>query len=132
MPLHTEYRAFVDFDTDELIGIVPYWDAETMKRRFSQGSDADTADMKHDYIIYCKEEERLRKTFDANKDLVCEHLRRLIPDVELSGQWSLDIMQNGDDFWLIDMALAFNSAFVDKMPVKIAAPEENWLPDLGR
>lgn len=132
MPLHTEYRAFVDFDTDELIGIVPYWDAETMKRRFSQGSDADTADMKHDYIIYCKEEERLQKTFDANKDLVCEHLRRLIPDVELSGQWSLDIMQNGDDFWLIDMALAANSAFVDKMPVKITASEENWLPDLGR
>ena len=132
MPLHTEYRAFVDFDTDELIGIVPYWDAETMKKRFSKESDADTADMKHDYIIYCKEEERLRRTFEANKDRVCEHLRRLIPDVELSGQWSLDIMQNDDDFWLIDMALAANSAFVDKMPVKIATPEENWLPDLSR
>lgn len=131
MPLHTEYRAFVDFDTDELIGIVPYWDADTMKKRFSKESDADTADMKHDYIIYCKEEERLQKTFDANKDRVCEQLRRLIPDVELSGQWSLDIMQNGDDFWLIDMALAANSALVDKMPVKITAPEENWLPDLG-
>ena len=88
--------------------------------------------MKHDYIIYCKEEERLRKTFDANKDLVCEHLRRLIPDVELHGQWSLDIMQNGDDFWLIDMALAANSALVDKLDRKLPAPEENWLPDFSR
>lgn len=131
MPLHTEYRAFVDFDADELIGIVPYWDPETMKKRFFEESDADTADMKHDYIIYCKEEERLRKTFDQNKDRITEHLRKLIPNVALSGQWSLDIMQNEEDFWLIDMALAANSAFVEKLPVKIHAPEENWLPDFG-
>lgn len=131
MPLHTEYRAFIDFDTDELIGIVPYWDAETMKKRFSQCEDADTADMKHDYIIYCKEEERLQKTFDANKDMLADRLRDMIPDIDLKGQWSLDIMQNGDDFWLIDMALAAGSALADKLPVKLTAPEENWLPDLS-
>ena len=130
MPLHTEYRAFIDFDTDELIGIVPYWDSESMKKRFSQGSDADTADMKHDYIIYCKEEERLQKTFDANKDMLAEKLKDMIPDIDLKGQWSLDIMQNGDKFWIIDMALAANSALVDRLPVKLEAPEENWLPDL--
>ena len=130
MPLHTEYRAFIDFDTDELIGIVPYWDSESMKKRFSQGSDADTADMKHDYIIYCKEEERLQKTFDANKDMLAEKLKDMIPDIDLKGQWSLDIMQNGDEFWIIDMALAANSALVDRLPVKLEAPEENWLPDL--
>lgn len=130
MPLHTEYRAFIDFDTDELIGIVPYWDSESMKKRFSQGSDADTADMKHDYIIYCKEEERLQKTFDANKDILAEKLKDIIPDIDLKGQWSLDIMQNGDEFWIIDMALAANSALVNRLPVKLEAPEENWLPDL--
>lgn len=132
MPLHTEYRAFIDFDTDELLGIYPYWDAEIMKRRFSQSEDADTADMTHDYIIYCKEEERLQKTFDANVEKVKERLFAMIPDIELSGQWSLDVMQNGDDFWLIDMALATNSALVDKLPMKLEAPEENWLPDLGK
>ena len=130
MPLHTEYRAFIDFDTDELIGIVPYWDSESMKKRFSQESDADTADMKHDYIIYCKEEERLQKTFDANKDMLAEKLKDMIPDIDLKGQWSLDIMQNGDEFWIIDMALAANSALVDRLPVKLKAPEENWLPVL--
>lgn len=130
MPLHTEYRAFIDFDTDELIGIVPYWDSESMKKRFSQESDADTADMKHDYIIYCKEEERLQKTFDANKDMLAEKLKAMIPDIDLKGQWSLDIMQNGDEFWIIDMALAANSALVNRLPVKLEAPEENWLPDL--
>ena len=130
MPLHTEYRAFIDFDTDELIGIVPYWDSESMKKRFSQGSDADTADMKHDYIIYCKEEERLQKTFDANKNMLAEKLKDIIPDIDLKGQWSLDIMQNGDEFWIIDMALAANSALVNRLPVTLEAPEENWLPDL--
>ena len=130
MPLHTEYRAFIDFDTDELIGIVPYWDSESMKKRFSQESDADTADMKHDYIIYCKEEERLQKTFDANKDMLAERLKAMIPNIDLKGQWSLDIMQNGNEFWIIDMALAANSALVDRLPVKLEAPEENWLPDL--
>lgn len=132
MPLHTEYRAFIDFDTDELLGIYPYWDAEIMKRRFSQEEDADTADMTHDYIIYCKEENRLRKAFDANVKKVKEHLLSMIPDVELRGQWSLDIMQNGDDFWLIDMALAVNSALADKLPMRLAVPEENWLPDLSK
>lgn len=132
MPLHTEYRAFIDFDTDELIGIVPYWDTEVMKKRFGSEADADTADMKHDYIIYCKEEQRLADTFAANKDKIAEKLQELIPDIELSGQWSLDIMQNGDAFWLIDMALAANSALVDKLPVRLTAPEENWLPDFNK
>ncbi|MBQ7431343.1 hypothetical protein [Butyrivibrio sp.] len=129
MPLHTEYRAFIDFDTNELLGIVPYWDAESMKKRFSQEDDADTADMKHDYIIYCKEEERLQKTFDENIGKISDHLKSLIPDIDLKGQWSLDIMQNGEDFWLIDMALAANSALVNKLPIKLEAPAENWLPD---
>lgn len=132
MPLHTEYRAFIDFDTDELLGIVPYWDAESMKKRFSKGSDADTADMKHDYVIYCKEEKRLQDTFNANVDMVTEHLKKLIPDIALIGQWSLDIMQNGDDFWIIDMALAANSALVTKLPMKLETPAENWLPDFKK
>ena len=131
MPLHTEYRAFVDFDADELIGIVPYWDAETMKKRFAQESDADTADMKHDYIIYCKEEVRLQNTFDDNVQIVSKHLKQLIPEIDLRGQWSLDIMQNGDDFWLIDMALAAASALADKLPVRLKVSDENWLPDMG-
>lgn len=39
-------------------------------------------------------------------------------------------MQNDDDFWLIDMALAANSAFSDKMPIKFTVPEESWIPNL--
>jgi hypothetical protein len=42
-----------------------------------------------------------------------EAIAKLIPDVNLEGQWSLDVMQNGDDFYLIDMATADTSALND-------------------
>jgi hypothetical protein len=39
-------------------------------------------------------------------------------------------MQNDDDFWIIDMAQASNSALVDCVPKNLLKPvEENWLPD---
>lgn len=45
----------------------------------------------------------------------------------------LDIMQNGDDFWFIDMAVAENSAFYrETVPPALRNPmEENWLPDIN-
>ena len=56
----------------------------------------------------------------------------LVPDVELSGQWSIDIMMNGNDFYIIDMGLAENSAFYNSVPIeKRRVTQENWLPDLS-
>lgn len=44
-------------------------------------------------------------------------------------QWSLDVMQNGDDFWLIDMALANQSALNDVVPKeKLTNQSIDWLP----
>lgn len=38
-------------------------------------------------------------------------------------------MQNGEDFWIIDMALAENSAFADCIPEEKRKPvKENWIP----
>lgn len=34
LPLHTEYRVFVDFDEDVVLGMTPYWDPAVMKHRF--------------------------------------------------------------------------------------------------
>lgn len=43
----------------------------------------------------------------------------------------MDIMQNGEDFWVIDMELAENSAFSDCIPEGKRRPlEENWIPKL--
>jgi len=131
-PLHTEYRAFVDFDTDEVLGIVPYWDSESMKKRFSGGLDAESPHMVHDYMIYCAYEEKLMKRFKENVSKVEEELIKVIPEINLSGQWSVDIMQNGDDFWIIDMALAANSALVNKIPQdKLKELKEDWIPKIN-
>lgn len=133
LPLRTEYRAFIDFDTKQVIGIHPYWDAKVMKNRFDNGTDANTPKMLHDSVTYRVCEDMLAKQYGENKDRVVEHLQAVIggADIQMSGQWSVDIMQNGNDFWFIDMAQADRSAFY-----KEAVPEElrkvsneNWLPE---
>lgn len=128
MPLHTEYRVFIDCDADEILGITPYWKLDIMKNRFRKASNADE---KHDFVIYSMHEKTLMERYHRNKDLVLEKVKVLLPALHLKGQWSLDIMQNGDDFWLIDMALAANSALSDCVPKgKLKAVRENWLPKL--
>ena len=131
MPLHTEYRVFVDFDTDEILGISPYWEPEMMKNRFSMQDDASSPHQKHDYVIFKMHEDTLMKRYNDNKDNILLHIKELLPDVKLTGQWSIDIMQNGDTFWLIDMATASSSALRECVPSeKLRVSAENWIPTL--
>lgn len=134
MPLHTEYRVFIDLDNCSVLGIAPYWDPAVMKDRFANHADSETADKKHDYIIYSMHEEKLMQRYHENKDMLIEKVKDMLPDLSngLSGQWSLDIMQNGDDFWLIDMATADTSALNHYVPSGLLRKsEENWIPKLG-
>lgn len=129
LPLHTEYRVFVDADIDEVLAIAPYWDPETMKKRFEKGENAQEI---HDYIIYLGHERFLMERYEKNKGKVVEHIRKMLPDLCLEGQWSIDVMQNGNDFWIIDMAVAENSAFYDRVPKEKRKPvKENWIPRLS-
>lgn len=129
LPLHTEYRVFVDFDTDEVLGISPYWEPTMMKHRFSQEDDASSPHQRHDYIIYKMHEETLMGRYNDHKDEIIHHIKEMLPDVALTGQWSIDIMQNGDDFWLIDMATADTSALRECVPNNLLKKTpENWIP----
>ncbi len=131
MPLRTEYRVFIDCDADKVIGISPYWEPETMKKRFGHAPDADSPHNLHDYVIYQAHEETLMQRYHENKDAVLKHIEAILPDLDLEGQWSIDIMQNGDEFWLIDMATAETSAFYECVPQRLRKPsEENWIPVL--
>lgn len=38
LPLHTEYRVFVDFDTKEILGASPYWRSDVMKNEFKKSA----------------------------------------------------------------------------------------------
>ena len=131
LPLHTEYRIFVDFDTDEIIGINPYWDPEVMKQRFGHEDDADTPHQIHDYVIYQMHEQVLMERYENNKALIQEKLAKIIPLINLSGQWSVDIMQHRDEFYIIDMALAYNSALNNCVSKeKLRTVKEDWIPRL--
>lgn len=130
LPLHTEYRVFVDADQKTVLGISPYWEPDTMKNRFKSGA-ADSMHHAHDYAVYKAHEETLMARYNASKDSVVEHIQSILPNLDLTGQWSVDIMQNGDEFYIIDMALAENSAFYECVPPELRRPSaENWIPQL--
>ena len=129
MPLHTEYRVFVDMDTKQVIGMNPYWDPDVMKRRFGHETDADSPHQTHDYIIFRMYEDTLMARYKENAEKVKKHIEYMLPYFLLDGQWSIDVMQNGDDFYIIDMALAANSALVECVPKNLLKPlQENWIP----
>ncbi len=128
LPLHTEYRVFVDFDTKSVIGAVPYWYPEQMLSRFSSGMGTSMHD-RHDYVVYRAHMDTMMERFNQNRSKVEYQITNLIKNMSLSGQWSIDVMQNGDEFWLIDMATADTSALKEYLPCVIKPREVNWLPE---
>lgn len=129
LPLRPEYRLFVDFNRKSVIGMSPYWEPNLMKSRFGKETDPDNV---HDYITFRMQEQSLESAYTENIGRVEAAVSEFIREVDLQGQWSLDIMQQGKDFWIIDMALAQNSALYSCVPDHLKAPlEEEWLPKLG-
>ena len=126
LPLNTEYRIFVDFDTKSILCDNQYWDKEVMNKRFSENRSGHDV---HDVITYNMASERLEKTYSENIGKVRSMVQKLLENnVEMKGQWSIDIMQVGNDFYLIDMALAENSFYYDRVPKELRNPTpENWL-----
>lgn len=122
LPLRTEYRVFIDCDTDEVIGMSPYWEPEMMKKRFGHEADAASPHQFHDYVTFCAAEPKLMERYHANKDNVRRQVEAMLPDLDLEGQWSLDIMQSGDTFYVIDMALASTSALRECVPADLLKP----------
>lgn len=133
LPLHTEYRIFADFDTKEILGMSPYWHSDVMKKRFGSGIDSECPHNVHDYIIYQMHEDILMERYEKNKDMLRNKIEELLYNVtDLGGQWSIDIMQNDSDFYIIDMALAKDSALNNCVPIdKMKKIEENWLPKIN-
>lgn len=131
LPLRTEYRVFVDFDTQEILGISPYWKPEVMRNRFMNSRDSENPDMVHDAITYMAQEEMLMARYNENKELVLENIKKILPGINLQGQWSIDIMQNGNEFWVIDMAMASDSALSECIPEgKLIRAQQSWIPEL--
>lgn len=131
MKLHTEYRVFVDFDTKTVLGVHNYWDPEKIKSHLDGLAANGDVKAVHDRITFEVAEEALCARYEANKDKVCSAVQEFLGSVKgLSGQWSIDVMQNGDDFWLIDTAIAESSVYyLDTVPRELRRSyTENWIP----
>ena len=102
MALRPEFRVFYDFDKQKLLYTVNYWNYQYCEEHLSV----------EDKAVFSNAEAQLNKYFKQHVDevekLVIEHM----PRAWLEGKWSIDIMMNDEnDFYLIDMALAKNSAY---------------------
>ena len=110
-------------------------DPEIMLERFEQQADAADPDMRHDAIVFRAHQEVLTERFKRFKDVVGSQVEALLPELELTGQWSLDIMANddaGEHLYAIDMAPASSSALSHHVPVGLLKHEDvDWLPRLG-
>ncbi|PAF27431.1 hypothetical protein CHH61_03280 [Shouchella clausii] len=110
MPLRTEFRAFVDCEKNELIGVVPYWHPIVMKRALKVGLSES---IQQDYQTYLRHEDKLTAEYNAHLSHVRKEIECILPNLHLSGQYSIDIMKNGDDFYVIDLALMSESALTE-------------------
>ena len=75
----------------------------------------------------------LHNRYNENKSMVCEHLKSIISKCNLSGRWSIDVMQNGSEFYIIDMQEPVNSTYYNEtVKEDLRKPNsECWVPDLS-
>lgn len=116
LPLRSEFRVFYDFDKGRPVFTANYWDFDYV---FPHLYDAT------DRIIFEHERDRLDRTFRDNwarvQAMVDTAMKRV---TGLTGQWAVDIlMDEWDNLWLIDMAIARRSAFWEQRPDKDTYPE---------
>lgn len=129
LPLHVEYRVFIDCDTHEILSIHPYWDPNGMKNHFSKYAKGGNINHIHDYIVFKSFEDKMIKKYEVNKNIILENLQPIVDKLDLTGQWSLDIMDDGEKLWLIDMAVAEQSTFYESIPEEKRRPVlEVWIP----
>lgn len=75
----------------------------------------------------------LHNRYNENKSMVCEHLKSIISKCNLSGQWSIDVMQNGSDFYIIDIQEPVNFTYYNEtVKEDLRKPNSECLvPDLS-
>lgn len=142
MPLRTEFRVFYDFNEGKVLGVANYWHPEEMIKAlipysvrsiFSEITDVneqrklkkqllaklDNYDKQgfEEYFAYLDTKDLIVQEYEALKVVVASKVAKAFDENEcpLKGQWSIDIMKNGDDFYFIDAAVMSQSALVDRM-----------------
>ena len=107
---------FYDFDKGRTVFVANYWDSDYVFPHLYEATDR---------IIFEHERGRLETAFQENRVRVQEMVETAMKRVSsLTGQWSVDIlMDEEDNLWLIDMAIAQRSAYWEQRPDKAEYPE---------
>jgi len=104
MPLRNEFRTFYDFDKKRAMYTVNYWDYDFCK----ESMEYDLSNK----IIFNHEKNKLLRGFSKNKDRIELLVSDKMKEVQLEGIWSIDtLIDENNDIWLIDMALAEESSY---------------------
>lgn len=111
MPLRNEYRVFYDFDNRKALYVVNYWDWDYCHDTICRNAS--------DKIIYEESYKHLEYIYNKNKDKVMKLVEKHMQNVNLSGIWSIDILEDEQsEFWLIDMALGYRSAYWEERKIE--------------
>lgn len=107
MPFRSEMRLFYDFDRHRYLYDVNYWDWDNC----------------HDYIcrnpedaeVYEDDYQCIAEELDIRKNIHLTNIANALYSVNsLKGIWSVDFILTDDKCWLIDMAIAKQSAYWDE------------------
>lgn len=104
LPFRTEFRVFYDFDDRQVLFCKDYWNEGYIRKNLRD---------KTDQIVYDKWHPEVYRLYKAHKAAVANAVAEAMSHVEgLSGPWSVDVMLDEDqNYWLIDMAVAEMSAY---------------------
>lgn len=111
LPLRPEFRVFYDFDKNGVIFTANYWDFDYVYPHLHDATDR---------IIFSHERDRINAAYLGDRRRVQEMVWAAMQRVHgLTGQWSVDIlMDEQDNLWLIDMAIAQRSSYWELRPDK--------------
>ncbi len=105
MPLRNEFRVFYDFDKHAVLYAVNYWDYDYCIRAIRNNAT--------DLVVFDAMQCLLTQGYNENVDSAVTLVDMHMKNVDLKGKWSIDIMMTDEGFWLIDMAVAEQSAYWD-------------------
>lgn len=101
MPIRPELRVFYNFDNHKILYSVNYWDWDYCSKSL----------LDEDYDALEKASRDLQFVFANRHEFIENLLEFALQKVPLTGQWSIDVMIEGSNFYIIDMALARQSAY---------------------
>lgn len=113
MPLNTEFRVFYDFDSKEVLAIFNYWDRSDVQDSLKRHARSEHGVQELSNFMETIDE--IEAEFKAGKAEVSRLVGERMSNVDLEGKWSIDIMLVDGEYYLIDMALAKNSYYYERI-----------------